>query len=267
VKLRSRVAAFAAAAGLAAGLVIVGGGGTAHAQDQVLIDCDRVAGTAKAKPVITNASTGVSASFKNSLTVGFPRTCTGDLAATAGPLTAFKGKVVGDITCAGAGGGGIPANGKVTNVYTEVVNLKVLNSSLYVRLGAGATLDTFGISTGIVTKGVGIGADVVGGLLQNPVVVKNPPGPNSTLDSSGILTPGLGSLTQGVLCQTGGNVVTTGILLAALAGIPQAEADALAVAYTGKQDITDLIFSTDGTSLLGDPVDSSIKLVYPDETP
>ena len=54
MKLRSRVAAVAAAAGLVAGLLIVGGGGTAQAQDTILIDCDRVAGSASIKPPLSN---------------------------------------------------------------------------------------------------------------------------------------------------------------------------------------------------------------------
>jgi hypothetical protein len=197
-----------------------------------------VAGTAKVKPALNNTvQANVAISFKNSLTVGFPRTCTGTLAASAGPLTAFKGKVVGNTSCDSAATGPAspyPANGKATNVYTVLgSNGKPVTSSLYIRLGAGATLDTFAVSNGIVTKGVAVGADVVGSLLQNPVILKNPPAPNSVLDANGNLIPGAGSLALGLNCTT------------------------------GAASLTDVIFSTDGQSLLGPAVDSSVALVLP----
>jgi hypothetical protein len=241
VKLRSKVAAFAAAAGLAAGMLIVGGGGTAHAA--TFLDCDRVSGTGSVKPGLA-AATGVqaiSAASPKVPTAGqYPRTCTGTIAATTGPLTAVKGKLTGVTNCSGAAvpGNTDPVDGKFDLTWTTSVDGKVLKTSSYIRLGAGETLDTFGVSNGIVTKGPGLGMDVEGSLLQAKGF---PPGSvYSSVDTNGNIVFGASSLDLGLSCQLG----------ASINGQPTT--------------ITSVVFSTDGTSLLGPTVNSSLSLTLPD---
>lgn len=207
MKFRSRVAAIAAAAGLAASLVFIGGAGTAHAAT-IGIDCDQVVGTGKIKPNITNVQALSTASIATP--DGFTRNCTGALAATAGPLTKVKGKLVGDASCnTSAPPSANPLNGKVTMTYTNLdAKFKPLASSTYIRVGfAGSPdpADALNISNGIVTKGVGVGYDVVGKILFHPTDLKNATvvaDGNSTINGATV-NPGLGSLELGVNCQLG----------------------------------------------------------------
>jgi hypothetical protein len=246
VKLRSKVAAFAAAAGLAAGMLIVGGGGTAHAAE--FLNCDRVSGTGSVKPGLSNVTglQSISAASPKIPTAGqYPRTCTGTIAATTGPLVSVKGKLSGVTNCSGAPvpGNTDPVDGKFDLNWTTIVDGKALKTSTYIRLGAGETLDTFGVSNGIVTKGPGLGMDVEGDLLQAPIVTKNGVGTYSTLSALGTIVFGSASLDLGLSCQAG-------------------------VSINGQPTtITSLIFSTDGTSLLGPTVDSSLSLTLPDPAP
>lgn len=248
MKLRSKVAAFAAAAGLAAGMLIVGGGGTAHAA--TFLECDRVSGTGSVKPglALATAVVSISAASPKAPTAGqYPRTCTGALASTTGALTAVKGKLTGQTNCSGAAipNNTDPVDGKLDLTWANMVEGKFLKTSTYVRLGAGETLDTFGFSNGIVTKGPGLGMDVEGDLLQAPVVTKKPPvgSTYSTLDTNGNVVFGASSLDIGLGCATG----------ASINGQPTT--------------VTEVIFSTDGTSLLGPVVNSSVALTLPDPAP
>jgi len=243
------VAAVAAAAGLAAGLLIVGGGGTAHAAT-TFIDCDRVSGTGKVSPGLSLTPTlqSISVSSPKIPTAGqYPRTCTGALAATTGALVSQKGKLSGVTSCSATPAPTTtstdPVDGKLDLTWANFVDGKQLKTSVYLRLGAGATLDTFGISNGIAIKGPGVGLDAKGDLLQAPVLTKKPPvgSTYSTLDTNGNIVFGSSSFDIGVGCSVG----------ASLNGQPTT--------------ITELIFSTDGQSLVppNDTVNSSLSLSLP----
>jgi len=226
-------------------MLIVGGGGTAHAA--TFLDCDRVSGVGSVKPglALANGVVSISAASPKTPTAGqYPRTCTGSLAATTGALIAQKGKLTGETNCSGAPnpGNDDPVDGKLDLTWANIVDGKNLKSSTYVRLGAGATLDTLGISNGIVTKGPGVGMDVKGDLLQAPVITKKPPvgSTYSSLDTNGNIVFGTSSLDLGLSCATGASVN----------GQPTT--------------IAEVIFSTDGTSLLGPVVNSSLSFQLPD---
>jgi hypothetical protein len=227
-------------------MLIVGGGGTAHAE--TFLDCDRVSGTGSVKPGLS-AATGVqaisAASPKIPIAGQYPRTCTGTIAATTGPLVSVKGKLTGVTNCSGAAvpGNTDPVDGKFDLTWTNLVEGKVLKTSTYIRLGAGETLDTFGVSNGIVTKGPGLGMDVEGDLLQAPIVTKNGVGTYSSVDTNGNIVFGAASLDLGLSCQAG-------------------------ISINGQPTtITSLVFSTDGVSLLGPTVNSSLSLTLPDPAP
>lgn len=226
---RSRLSAAVAAIALVAGLFMVGGG-TARAE--TFIDCDHVAGAGKIKPGLTNTPQAVSAAVK-STTVG---TCSGALLATTGPLTAVKGKLVGNGSCdtSAVGDPTMPLAGKLSLVWTELSDKgKPLVSSTFVRIAADpVTLDSLGISNGIVTKGPGVGMDVSGGLLYQPTA-KNVEG-ISTIDANGNVVPGTASLLIGADCLAGTSAIDS------------------------------VVFGTDGTSLLGTPFDSSLSFSLPD---
>ncbi len=248
MKFRSRVAAVAAAAGLAAGLLIVGGGGTAHAATTFLT-CDKVSGTGTIKPGLTLTPTlqTISVGSPKVPTAGqYPRTCTGTLAATTGPLVSQKGKLAGVTSCSATPPvtpNIDPVDGKLDLTWTNFELGKQLKTSAYLRLGAGATLDTFGISNGIITKGPGLGMDLKGDLLQAPVISKKAPVGSvySSLDTNGNIVFGQSSLDLGVGCSVGASIGTP----------PQ------------PTTITEVIFSTDGVSLTGPTVDSQLTLSLP----
>jgi hypothetical protein len=216
--------------------VLVGGGGTAHAADNVWLSCDRVSGEGTVKPGLSATDQLQTISVKNpavAVAGQYPRTCTGALAATTGAMTAVKGKLVGVASCNPTPPptpNADPVDGKLDVTWANFVNGKQLKSSSYIRLGAGATLDTFGLSNGIVTKGPGAGYDVKGDLLQAPVVTKKAPVGSvySSLDSNGNIVFGQSSQDLGFAC-----------LLGVPTGTP---------AQVGP--LTSVIFSTDGTSLV-----------------
>jgi hypothetical protein len=230
VKLRSIVAAFVAAAILFAGILTVGAGGAAHAQT-VLLDCDKVAGTQSAKPGITNTLQTVTLSLK-ATTV--PRTCSGTLAAQTGPLAKMTGKVSGGGSCI-PGLTGYPTNGKITLGWTNLGPTgKPLASSGYVRLAAGAAIqDSVLTDNGLITKGPGVGADLSYTFLQQPTL-KNGPTPQSAIGPDGSIIPGTASLLDiGLPCALGTLALTT------------------------------FVFGTDGTSLTGPALDSSVRISFP----
>lgn len=229
-------------------MLIVGGGGTAHAATN--LECDRLSGVGSIKPGLTatQAQQSISVASPKVPTAGqYPRTCTGPLASVTGPLLSQKGKLAGVTSCGIVPGPPTldPVDGKLDLTWTTLVAGKNLKSSLYIRLGAGATLDTFGISNGIVIKGPGLGMDVEGDLLQAPVITKKPPAGSvySSLDNNGNIVFGASSLDLGLSCAT-------------------------ATSTNGQPTtITEVIFSTDGASLTGPTVDSSLKLTLPDPAP
>jgi hypothetical protein len=260
VKLRSRFAAVAAAAGLLAGVAALGGT-PSHAQDTILIDCDRVAGTVSVKPALSNvavANTAVAIKgpnvagtdpFKPAVTT---RDCTGILATTdstgtpdnVGNLTKVAGKLVGSATCNLVADPPItdpldPLDGKITLTFTTLdPSGKAWASSEYVRIGGGSDPlkpDELVVSSGIVTKGAGVGADVYGGFIFSPYDSKTKPitPDQSFIDSNSELQPGSGSTTIGANCIAG---LTT-----------------LGTAF----------FGTDGTGLLGGVEDSSLGISLP----
>jgi hypothetical protein len=231
VKFRSRVAAVAAAAGLAAGLIAFGGG-TAHAS-ATLLDCSHVAGTGVLKPALTNSPQVVAASIK---ATNFG-TCTGSIHTLAGNITKMSGKLTGSASCAQPSNSDPldPQDGKIGVTYsnTDPLTLKLYASSEYVRTKTGATADGIDVANGIVTKGLGVGADVYGSFLYQPTLKKGPE-PQSTIDSNGDIVPGTESANIGLACALGsGNIAT-------------------------------VIFGTDGTSLLGGAHDGALGIVLPD---
>lgn len=235
MKFRSRVAAVAAAAGLAAGLLTIGGG-TAHAAT-VLVNCDKVAGTGSVKPALNNAAQDVAIAVK-ATTV--PRTCTGSMAAIGGPLSKMTGKLLGSGTCNLVANPPItdpnkPLAGKITLTYTNLTPLlKPYASTTFIRVGQGTNAllpDEIAIKNGIVEKGVAVGADVVGSILFAPTqkgLVNQ-----SFIDANGNIVAGPDSATLGANCISGTATIAT------------------------------IIFGTDGTGLLGTPLDSSLTLQLP----
>ncbi len=252
MSVRSRVAAFAATAGLVAGLLIIGGGGTAHAADNVWLDCDKVSGNVIAKPGLTATPALQTLSFASPKAPGagqYPRTCTsptGTLASTTGALVALKGKLSGLGSCTPpAGPTSDPTDGKLDLTWANFEAGKQLKSSAYIRLGVGSQPDAAGISNGIVTKGPGAGMDVKGELLQAPTKSKGAPAGSSysTLAADGTIVFGQSSQDLGLACVTGtpfGTPLQSG-------------------------PMTELVFSTDGSSSLpGNPtVDSSLTFTTP----
>jgi len=252
MKVRSRVAALAAVAGLAAGMLVIGGGGTAHAA--TFLDCDRVSGTGAIKPALSTTAVARSfgyASPKVPTSGQYPRTCTGTLAATTGPLVSVKAKLAGTGACSltpPATPGPDPTDGKLDLTWTNIVDGKALKSSTYIRLGAGATPDTFELSNGIVTKGPGLGMDVDATLLQAPVITKGAPVGSvySSLAADGTMVPGTSSIDLGLNCVLAGGGTPT-------PGFP-----------AQPSSFAEVIFSTDGTSLTGTPIDSSLAFTLPE---
>lgn len=247
MRLRSRIAGFAAATGLAAGLLVTGGGGTAHAA--TFLDCDKVSGTVSVKPGLTATSVVQSMAFASPKVPGpgqYPRTCTGALAATTGPLLTVKGKLSGLGSCTPpVGPTADPTDGKFDLTWTTAVDGKALKSSTYIRLGVGSQPDAAAFSNGLVVKGPGVGMDIEGELLQAPVRTKGAPVGSvySSLAADGSIVFGQSSQDLGLACVT-----------SAPFGTPLQSGP-----------FTELIFSTDGASSLpGNPtVDSSISFTLP----
>jgi hypothetical protein len=288
VKLRSRVAAVAAATGLAAGLLIIGGGGTAHAQDTVLISCSNVGGTATIKPSLSDGALNTSISVKGPLRgtgeaatqfkpVANTVDCTGLLATPGdggtpddvGLLTKVSAKLVGSATCNLIADPPItdpldPLDGKFSLTFTTLdLNLKPWASSTYVRIGQGdnpAAPDELAIKNGIVTKGAGVGADVTGGFIFSPYDSKTKNGTGPDPDGEGPLEPPL--LDPPQIQPDQASLSTTGQL--------QFGAGSLVIGgrcIEGTQDIATAFWATDGTNLIGLPYDGGINIVLPGDAP
>jgi hypothetical protein len=276
VKLRSRIAAAAAAVGLVAGFMMIGTG-PAQAQDTILLECDHVGGSAGVKPALSEvalANTAVTAKgpLQDSITVPFKpvtttRNCTGILATPGdggnpddvGNLVKLAGKLVGSATCNLTADPPItdpldPLDGKLTFTFTTLdAALKPWTSQQYIRLGQGDdpnVPDELAVRNGIVIKGAGIGADVFGGFIFAPYDAKtkadfdnNPATPNtvrpdqSQLNGAGDLVAGIGSLLLGTEC------------------------------IAGTVDLATAWFATDGTNLTFQPFNSSLGVSLPDTTP
>jgi len=246
------------------------GVGPAQAQDTILIDCDRIAGSASIKPPLTNlaianTAIGVKGPLVASLDPFKPATTTRDctgLLATTGPgggdpdnvglLTKVSGKLIGSATCNLLADPPItdpldPLDGKLTLTYTTLdPKGKPWASAGYVRVGGGDNPllpDELVIANGIVTKGAGVGADMYGSFIFAPyskTKVGDPPAvvpDQSFIDANSVIVAGAGSATIGGECIAG---------LGSLATV---------------------FFGTDGTGLLGGVIDSSIGVVLPDTTP
>jgi hypothetical protein len=234
--------------------------GPAQAQDTILIECDRVAGTASVKPPLTNAAVSNTAvatkgpnvqgtdPFKPAPTT---RDCTGILATPGdggnpddvGPLTKVSGKLVGSATCNLIADPPItdpldPLDGKLTLTFTELdPNLKPWASAAYVRIGGSDDPDlpdALVITNGIVTKGAAVGADVFGSFIFAPYSKVKPIVPDqSFINANSEIVAGVGSTQLGLACIGG--------------GAPLGSA----------------FFGTDGTGLLGGVLDSSIGASLP----
>jgi len=271
VKLRSRVAAIAAAAGLAAGLVVVGGG-VAHAET-VVLDCDHIGSSAAAKPGIAKIGADTVVGTKGPLKAGIdplkpvtaaPKACTGALAATVGDLTKVAGKLAGSASCdllnpVPTTDPLKPLSGTVTLTFSNQIapplNIKLWSSTLFIRTGQGPNPgsdpgdlpDEIVIKNGIDIKGAGVGADVSGGFLFAPYSTlkadwdSNPATPiailadQSHLDANGDMVGGTGSQILGLQCTLGLSVL-------------------------------DKVFlATDGQGILGGTVDHSLHISLPDD--
>ena len=267
---RTRLAAIAAATGLAAGMLGVGlSPNPAGAAPTVLLECDQVNGTATVSKGITNVATGQKI---NTTSTAIDGGCTGPLATITGapvatnPLSVklatpnkapFGNPLTQGLSCDTTVPGIYPPSGKARITFTNTYNGKPLTSDSYIRLGGltdediqDATGDPSVTTTdypdatkvsGIVTKGAGLGADVTGVVMYQPTATKagGPISPPVSQIVSGQLVPGLNSALAGLGCQLG-NATLTGIVL-----------------------------STDGDSLGSfiDPtlpsVDSSLKIQFP----
>lgn len=255
--MRSRVVAVAAAAGLAAGMLAFGTG-TSNAAT-VLIDCDHVIGNGTVSPGITNASVQQNISVKGAKAYTAP--CTGVLvtALGLGDAISVSGKfttdpepknpfVSGGFSCdpsATSPDQPYPPYGKLATKFAGIDPFTGKNyaASAFVRLGSDPTYLDSATVTGIVTKGVGVGGDVSGGFLQQPVATGAGPVTNpsylDTTPNAGSVVPQMGSLSAGLGC------------------------------IAGTDQLTAVVFGTDGDSLLWllDPTtpsfDNSITVSFP----
>jgi hypothetical protein len=238
----------------------------------ILIDCDQIAGTAAIKPPLSNVAIDATAiSTKGPLAAGTDpfkpvvttRDCTGILATPGdggtpddvGPLTKVAGKLVGSATCDLLADPPItnpldPLDGKLTLTYTTLTTLlKPWTSSTYIRVAGGNDPDLpdeLVVSSGIVTKGAGVGADVFGSFIFAPYDSKtkadfdsNPATPptvrpnQSFIDGTSTIVAGVGSAEIGLGCIFAQNTIAT------------------------------VFFGTDGTGLQNGVLDSSIGISLP----
>jgi hypothetical protein len=284
VKFRSRVAAVAAAVGLVAGFLTLGVG-TAHAVDTVLIDCDRVAGSAAINPVLPAGgavvTTGIAtkgplvknnADLTNFLPVATTRDCTGILATPGdggtpddvGLLTKVAGKLSGSATCNLLPGAPTdplnPVDGLLTFTFTELTSLlKPWASSVYVRLGQNPNLinlDELDIVAGIVTKGAAVGSDVHGGFVFAPYDAKIKGDFDANPLTATTVRPNQSFIDANSVIQPGAG--SAGIGGDCLAGTPVVGTNPPVL-----QTLATAFFSTDGTGLLNGVVNSSFSFTLP----
>ena len=233
------------------------------AQDDVILDCDRIAGTGAVKPPLTNAAIDPTAvSVKGPMTAGATpdkpvttqRACTGTMGATVGNMVKVAGKIVGDATCNLVADPPItdptrPLAGKLTSTFANIdpATLKPFSSQAFVRIGGGddpLLPDEIKVDNGIVIKGVGIGADVRSSFVFAPTQKKGP-ADQSFIDSNSVIVGGVGSTDIGVSC---------------IAGVPLPGTNGGGDAIP---EVKTLFFGTDGTGLLGGVLDSSLSIVFP----
>jgi hypothetical protein len=286
VKFRSRAVAVAAAAGLVAGFLTLGTG-TAHAADNLLLDCDRVAGTAAIKPPLTNvAQPNVAITTKGPLKGGGidnfhpiaeTRDCTGILATPGnggtpddvGPLTKIAAKFTGSATCNLLANPPItdpldPLDGVLTLTYSldsnpDPFTFKAWSSSTYVRIGQSEnpiTPDELDIVAGIVTKGAGVGADVHGGFVFAPYDAKIKGDFDANPATATTVRPNQSFIDANSVIQPGAG--SAGIGGDCLAGTPVVGTNPPVL-----QTLATAFFSTDGTGLLNGVVNSSFSFTLP----
>jgi hypothetical protein len=259
----------------------------AHSQDTVLVECDKVAGTASVKPPLSSVAVANTAIITKGPLVGTgdPLTqfkpvattinCEGLLATPGdggtpddvGNLTKMAGKFIGSATCNLLADPPItdpldPLDGKITATYSELdPNDKPWSQQMWVRLGGGTDPllpDEIKIANGIVIKGPGSGADVSGSFMFGPYDAKTkmldwpdpaPPAPPIPPTPKPALRPNQSQLgTDGTL-------------------IPGSGSSAIgAECLIGLNTISTVFFSTDGTGLLGGILDSSIVVSLPEPT-
>jgi len=284
VKLRSRVAAFAAAAGLAAGLLIVGGGGVAHAQVNTLFECDHVGGSAGVKPGLSNvALSNTAVSVKGPLQAAIvpvpfkpvvtTRDCTGILATAGdggggtpddvGNLTKIAGKLIGSGTCWLTDDPPPPPNaipdplapltGKLSFTWTTTTPISLFTkpyvTDSYIRIGGGADPnipDELVIKAGIVTKGPGVGGDPYGSFIFAPYDAKTKADYDNNPATAVTVRPD-----QSQLNGAGDLVAGVGSLLIGLDCI------------SGLTTLATAFFATDGTNLTFQPFNSELGVSLP----
>lgn len=233
----------AAAAGLAAGVLGVGfTPNPAGAAPTVLLECDQVNGTATVSKGITNVVKGQKIQTTSTAITGG---CTGPIASITGapvatnplsvklatpPKAPFGDPTTMGISCAASPPPGTyPPSGKGRITFTNTWNGKPITSDSYLALGGltnAEIQEATGDNTvttadypdatkvrGIVTKGAGVGAEVSGVVLYQPVATTGGPipAPVSTI-TGGNIVPGFNSAATGLACQTGGATLT-GIIL------------------------------------------------------
>jgi len=260
------------------------GVGTAHAADTVLVDCDRVAGSASIKPPLPNTAITAAISTKGPLakdpadTTNFKpivttRDCTGVLATTGdggnpdnvGNLTKVAAKFSGSATCNLLADPPItdaldPLDGALTLTYTTLTPLlKPWASSTYVRIGGGTNPllpDELVVKNGIVTKGAGVGADVRGGFIFAPYDAKTKADFDANPATAATVRPNQSFIDANSVVQPGAGSAAMG--LDCIGGVtPPGSA-------LGPQLLATAFFGTDGTGLLGGVENSSFSLVLPE---
>jgi hypothetical protein len=248
----------------------------AQSQDTVLIECDKVAGTAGIKPPLEEVAVANTAITTKSPLVGtgVPATqfkpvatqinCTGVLADPGGGgnpddvgnLTKLSAKFIGSATCNLVADPPItdpldPLDGKLTATYAGIdpVTLKNWSQQWHVRLGGGddpLLPDELVIANGIVIKGPGSGADVFGSFMFGPYDAKTKADYDSNPATPNTLRPDQSQLgTDGTLIPGAGSTAIGGECIA------------------GVSQIATVFFSTDGVGLLGGTLDSSLGVSLP----
>lgn len=236
---RTRLAAVAAAAGLAAGVLGVGfNPNPAGAAPTVLIECDQVSATATVSKGITNVTLGQKLSTTASQVDGG---CTNVYGAiTGGPAATNPLSVklatpnkapFGDPTTQGLSCASpqppttYPPSGKARLTFTNLSpSGKPYAADMFLRLGGVTDEDVQEASgdpsvvasdypdltkvNGLVTKGPGLGADVTGLIFYQPTGFNKLPITGASYISGGQIVPQFPSAGAGLTCQSGGGAIT-----------------------------------------------------------
>jgi hypothetical protein len=158
-----RVLAGAGALAMAGGMIGLMGTAAQAAGPTVLESCQATLLSSVTPPLgASDVSTVIKGADKTT------ETCTGAAQGQTGNAIGQSAGLTGTLSCPGLAGNDpnvYPANGKMSIKYANLdPNLKNFASSGYIRLGSSQVgLDVLHV-TGIVTKGVAVGADVTGDL-------------------------------------------------------------------------------------------------------